>query len=149
MKKFLTILIATILATLCLAMVGCNDENNKENSGTESSILEGTLTESDVIGTYTFVSQTYTSKGETTEITDPEVAWGSIIIEIKENKTCIMTNNDGDEVDCTWKISENKLIFTIHSEKIDCSYDNGYLTYSVSFTESGETHSFNFKLKKV
>lgn len=132
MKKFLTILMATILATFCLAMVGCNKDK--------------TLKESDIIGTYTCVDSHY---AENSKLKPKE---NSLVnFEIKSDKTFVVTSVNGDnDIIGNWEINGSKLIL-FSTDSIDetnpvlsykdendnyyqmsFEYSDGYLTYSKS-----------------
>lgn len=135
MKKTLTILMATILAILCFAMVGCKDEGLKEST---------------VVGTYELVSMSM-SNGENSVEYDKEalVEEGfSMTIVLNKDKT-VTADMDGETTTGTWKINGKRVAITIEGETQDFSYSKGYLSYSETQTTGDYTFTYSMQFKKV
>lgn len=135
MKKTLTILMATILAILCFAMVGCKDEGLKEST---------------VVGTYEIVSMSMADDENSVEYDKEalEQIGYSMTIVLNKDKT-LTADMDGETATGTWKINGKRVAITIEGETQEFSYSKGYLSYSATQTTGDYTMTMSMQFKKV
>ena len=118
MKKFLTIVIAVLLAVSCMALVACNKDGDGDG-------------ENSILGVYTLTSMVY--DGEEQEL--PEGA--SSTVELKADGVVVLSETYGGETDSetgSWTQDGDNITITMgegeNAYSVTLVYSNNTLTYS-------------------